>query len=311
MCLGKKFDHRQLIVAPILFQLVCRWEFAAWNLQRHLIAAEPDIVVVLHSTGEWIPCCSICNAIWERRCARWVFARDTAWHLGMIISISCREMLEDVVVRCKWWRWGERLEHCTERTWKRERKERKEKLKLIFTAISVSVRHTGKAFDLYLRFKSWLAVAADAFEFGKLLDIDGKLISKLILKHRHTHKRTSKSFDKSLQIQMLILFMEAWKEVERKERDSRRMYTRKNECSFQYFILLCDEMIEKEYRSRISHYFYKYPINMRNQSRVEWHGISIDRKADELTRKSSKSLHKRANRRLTTTGAVIGDQISR
>lgn len=49
--LGEELDQRQLIVLPVLAQLVRRWEFAARHLQRYLHAAEPHVVVVLFVIG--------------------------------------------------------------------------------------------------------------------------------------------------------------------------------------------------------------------------------------------------------------------
>lgn len=69
MSFREEFHKRELIVGPVLFEFMCWWEFAARNFKRDLVATEPDVVVVLHSTGQRIPSCAISDSVLERRCA--------------------------------------------------------------------------------------------------------------------------------------------------------------------------------------------------------------------------------------------------
>lgn len=65
MRFGQKLDERQLIVLPVLAQLVRRRELAARHLQSHFHAAEPDVVVVLHAASQRIPSGAVRDAIVE------------------------------------------------------------------------------------------------------------------------------------------------------------------------------------------------------------------------------------------------------
>uniref|UniRef100_A0A182WNY3 Uncharacterized protein n=1 Tax=Anopheles minimus TaxID=112268 RepID=A0A182WNY3_9DIPT len=74
-----------------------RRKLAAGHLERNLHAAVPDVVEVLHATGQRVPGGTIRDAILERgRCG---FARDAARHLTVVIRVRQRQMLEHVVVR--------------------------------------------------------------------------------------------------------------------------------------------------------------------------------------------------------------------
>lgn len=67
MGLCQELDQGQLIVLPVFLQLVGRWIFTAGQLQRDLMATVPDVVKVLHSSGQRIPMSAVGDAIFESR----------------------------------------------------------------------------------------------------------------------------------------------------------------------------------------------------------------------------------------------------
>lgn len=78
----------QLIILPVLLELVGRRKFAARNLQRYLHAAIPDVIVILHATCQRIPGRSIGDAVLKGGRCR--FAGYTPRHLGVIAGIDQR-----------------------------------------------------------------------------------------------------------------------------------------------------------------------------------------------------------------------------
>lgn len=67
MDLSEEFHERQLIVIPILAEFMSWRVFAARDFKGHLHASVPDVVVILHSSCQWIPGSTICDAILEGR----------------------------------------------------------------------------------------------------------------------------------------------------------------------------------------------------------------------------------------------------
>lgn len=101
MSFGQELHHRQLIVGPVLLELVSGRKLAAGDLERDFIAAEPDVVVILHAAGQRIPSRAIRDAVLERWSAGGALARNTSRHLSVIARIHKREMSEHIVVGCQ------------------------------------------------------------------------------------------------------------------------------------------------------------------------------------------------------------------
>lgn len=96
----KELHQWQLVVGPILFKFMSRWEFTAGNFKRNLVASKPNVVVILHSSSQRVPCRTICDTILERWGACRALTRHATRHFSMVTSVNQREMSEDVIVGC-------------------------------------------------------------------------------------------------------------------------------------------------------------------------------------------------------------------
>ena len=65
MSLPQKLQEGVSIVIPELRQFCGRGEFAATEFQSDLHTSMPNVIVVLHTTSQRVPCCTICCAITE------------------------------------------------------------------------------------------------------------------------------------------------------------------------------------------------------------------------------------------------------